>query len=57
MIEDLKIKGSPPNVRLHRLKGERRQYWGVTIKVPWCITFKFNNGKFSDIKIENYHKG
>jgi len=56
-INDLKIKGQPPNIRLHKLKGDRKDEWSVTIKLPWCITFKFKNGEFSDVKIENYHKG
>lgn len=56
-IGDLKIRGEPPNVRLHKLKGERNDYWSVTIKLPWCITFKFKNGDFSDVRIENYHGG
>lgn len=56
-IDDLKIKGEPPNIRLHKLKGDRKEYWSVTIKRPWCITFKFNNGDFSEVKIENYHRG
>ena len=56
-LEDLKIKGQPPNVRLHKLKGNRKQYWSVTISLPWCITFRFKNGEFIDVKIENYHRG
>ena len=56
-INDLKIKGQPPNIRLHKLKGDRKSDWSVTIKLPYCITFKFKNGEFSDVKIENYHKG
>ena len=56
-IDDLKIKGQPPNIRLHKLKGDRKQYWSVKIKLPWCITFKFKNGEFSEVKIENYHRG
>lgn len=56
-INDLKVKGQPPNIRLHKLKGDRSDEWSVTIKLPWCITFKFKNGEFSDVKIENYHKG
>ena len=39
-IDDLRIQGQPPNIRLHKLKGDRREYWSVTIKLPWCITFK-----------------
>ena len=56
-LEDLIIKGQPPNIRLHKLKGDRRDEWSVTVKLPWCITFKFKNGEFSDVKIENYHRG
>ena len=56
-IEDLKIKGQPPNIRLHKLKGDRKEDWSVTIQLPWAITFKFKNGEFSEVKIENYHKG
>lgn len=56
-INDFKIKGQPPNIRLHKLKGDRKEFWSVTVKLPWCITFKFKNGDFSKVKIENYHKG
>lgn len=54
-LDDLKIKGQPPNIRLHKLKGDRKGDWSVTIKLPWCITFKFRNGEFSEVRIENYH--
>lgn len=56
-LSDLKIKGQPPNIRLHKLAGNRRDEWSVTIKLPWCITFKFKNSEFLDVRIENYHKG
>ena len=54
-IDDLRIKGQPPDIRLHKLKGDRKDYRSVTIKLPWCITFKFKDGEFSEVKIENYH--
>jgi toxin HigB-1 len=57
VLSDLKLKGQPPNIRLHKLKGGRKDDWSVTIKLPWCITFKFKNGEFLNVKIENYHKG
>lgn len=57
ILEDLRIRGQPPNVRLHKLKGSRKDYWSLTISLPWCITFKFNNGEFFEVKIENYHRG
>ena len=56
-LDDLKIQGQPPNIRLHKLKGSRKKEWSVTIQLPWCITFEFKTGKFSNVKIENYHKG
>lgn len=54
-IDDLRIKGQPPNIRLHKLQGDRKEYWSVTIKLPWCITFKYKDGEFSEVRIENYH--
>jgi len=54
---DLRVEGEPPGIRLHKLRGDRRNYWSVTIKLPWCITFKFNNGEFSEVRVENYHRG
>jgi len=56
-LDDLRIEGEPPSIRLHKLRGDRRDNWSVTIKLPWCITFKFNNGEFSEVMIENYHRG
>ncbi len=56
-LADLKIKGQPPNIRLHKLKGDRKDMWSVTIELPWCITFKYKNGEFSEVRMENYHKG
>jgi proteic killer suppression protein len=57
VLDDLKIKGQPPNIRLHKLKGDRKDEWSVTVQLPWCLTFKFKNGEFFDVKIENYHRG
>ena len=54
-IDDLKIKVQPPNIRPHKLQGNRKDVWSVTIKRPWCITFKFKSGEFSYVKFENYH--
>lgn len=56
-LKDLKIKGEPPTIHLHKFKGDKKEFWSITIKLPWCITFKFKNGEFSEVKIENYHRG
>jgi toxin HigB-1 len=54
-LEDLRIRGEPPNIRLHKLTGDRQGYWSVTIRLPWCITFEFSKGEFSELMIENCH--
>lgn len=58
-LDDLKMRGQPPNIRLHKLKGGRAYEWSVTLsnQSPLRITFKFRDGKFSHVKIENYHEG
>ncbi len=56
-LEDLRIHGQPPNIRLHKLKGDQAGRWSVTIDLPWCITFAFHRGEFHDVRIENYHRG
>jgi len=56
-LDDLRIRGEPPNMRLHKLTGDRTGYWSITIKLPWCITFRNDDGEFSEVKIENYHRG
>lgn len=57
-LKDLRIKGEPPGLRLHQLKGERKGEWAMDIvnkTCPWRIVFKFKSGKFLDVKIEDYH--
>ncbi|MHA0110762.1 hypothetical protein ACXYUI_26945, partial [Klebsiella pneumoniae] len=31
-LEDLKIKGSPPNIKLHKLRGDRKKEWSLSLK-------------------------
>ena len=56
-ISDLVVKGQPPNVRLHKLKGNLIGRWSVSIDKVWRITFSFKGGRFIDVMIENYHRG
>ena len=41
--------------RLHRLSGDRKNSWSVTVKANWRITFEFNNGRADNINYEDYH--
>jgi len=57
-ISDLAIRGTPPDLRPHKLKNDRRGEWAIDIDgktCPWRITFKFKMGEFIDVTIENYH--
>lgn len=54
-IEDLKKICEPPSLKLHKLKGNMKEFWSITIEKPWCIIFKYSNGEFIDVEIGDYH--
>lgn len=57
-IDDLKIKGQPPALRIHKLTGNRTGWVALDIAgktCPWRLVFKFRDGRFLDVKIEDYH--
>ena len=45
------------SVGLHKLKGERRDQWAMTVNGPWRICFEFRKGDAYEIEIVDYHKG
>lgn len=49
---DLRI---PPNNRLEALKGKRNGEYSIRINDQWRICFRFENTRFFDVKIEDYH--
>jgi proteic killer suppression protein len=44
-----------PGYRLHRLKGEWKGYWSVTISGNWRIVFRFEDGDAFDLDLVDYH--
>lgn len=56
-LDELQRKGFPPSLRLHKLKGDRKNEFAIDInKISgWRITFVFRDSEFYDVKIENYH--
>ena len=40
---------------LHKLSGDRRGQWSMTVNGPWRICFRFDNGDAWDVEIVNYH--
>lgn len=45
------------SVGLHKLKGDRRDQWAMTVNGPWRICFRFEDGDAYDVEIVDYHKG
>ena len=45
------------SVGLHKLKGERRNQWAMTVNARWRICFEFRQGDAYEIEIVDYHKG
>ena len=56
-LDELQKKGFPPSIRLHKLKGNRKNEFAIDINMisGWRITFIFKDNDFFDVKIENYH--
>ena len=44
-----------PMFRLHRLTGDRRGTYSVTVKTNWRVTFRFEEGAAYDLNLEDYH--
>lgn len=42
---------------LHKLMGNRKGQWAMTVNGPWRICFKFRKGDAYDVEIVNYHRG
>ena len=45
------------SVGLHKLKGERKGQWAMTVNGPWRICFEFRKGDAFNVEIVDYHKG
>jgi len=45
------------SVGLHKLKGDRKGQWAMTVYGPWRICFEFRRGDAFEVEIVDYHKG
>ncbi|MGD9537935.1 MAG: type II toxin-antitoxin system RelE/ParE family toxin [Alphaproteobacteria bacterium] len=45
------------SVGLHKLKGDRKDQWAMSVNGPWRICFTFRRSDAHDVKIVDYHKG
>jgi proteic killer suppression protein len=44
-------------VGLHKLKGDRRHQWAMTVNARWRICFEFEKGDAHNVEIVDYHRG
>ena len=44
-----------PGLRLHELKGKRKNTWVVSVSGNWRITFRFDGVDVVDVDYEDYH--
>ena len=45
------------SVGLHKLKGDRKNQWAMTVNDRWRICFKFRKGGAFEVEIVDYHRG
>ena len=49
------VREAAPGWRVHRLSGERRNEWSVSVSGNWRITFEERNGAIERLNLEDYH--
>jgi proteic killer suppression protein len=51
--DELKV---PPNFGAHRLTGDRKGEWALTVTRNWRLTFRITDaGRIADMDLEDYH--
>ena len=43
------------SIGLHKLKGDRKAQWAMTINGPWRLVFEFRDGDAYNVEIVDYH--
>lgn len=43
------------SIGLHKLGGNRKGQWAMTISGPWRLCFRFEDGDAWDVEIVDYH--
>lgn len=45
------------SVGLHKLKGDRKGQWAMTVNARWRVCFTFRDNDAFDVELTDYHKG
>lgn len=51
MLQDMNL----PGFDFHRLKGNRKGIYAVSVSGNWRLTFRFEAEHASDVDLEDYH--
>ncbi len=57
VVKSLKDLSPLKSVGLHKLKGDRKNQWAMTVNARWRVCFTFKDGDATDVEIVDYHKG
>ena len=49
--------GTLSSLGLHKLKGDRRNQWAMTVNGRWRICFEFRKSDAYEVEIVDYHSG
>ena len=49
--------GTLSSLGLHKLKGDRRNQWAMTVNGRWRICFEFRMSDAYEVEIVDYHSG
>lgn len=50
-VEDLDLA----TFRLHRLVGDRKGFWAITVRANWRVVFRFAEDGPEDVDLVDYH--
>lgn len=46
---------SPPSNHIHKLHGDRKDQWAISVNGPWRLCFRFKDGDIYDLELVQYH--
>lgn len=55
VAENLDDLPTLPGWRLHKLTGQRKGGWSISVSGNWRITFEIQNDDIHDLNMEDYH--
>ncbi len=57
VAKSLKDLSPLKSIGLHKLKGDRKSQWAMTVNARWRICFTFKDGNAQNVEIVDYHTG